>query len=85
MTNKENYVVIRMEVDKEIFPGMFHENLQPILEKGIARGMRVRIEPLGITGINYLEINYVDDPAQYPELPFTGGRLFTTSRPLLAS
>lgn len=70
MSNKENYVIIRMEVDKEIFPGMFQENLEPVLEKGIARGMRVRIEPLGITGLNYLEINYVDDPAQYPLLPF---------------
>jgi paraquat-inducible protein B len=56
-----NYVVILMEIDKEIFPEMFQlENLQPILDQNIKDGLRVQIEPQGITGLNYLEINYVD-------------------------
>ncbi len=56
-----NYVVILMEIDKEIFPDMFQiENLQPILNENIEKGLRVQIEPQGITGLNYLEINYVD-------------------------
>jgi ABC-type transporter Mla subunit MlaD len=60
-----NYVVILMEIDKEIFPGMFKdENLQPILDRNIQKGLRVQIEPQGITGLNYLEINYVD-PSRY--------------------
>jgi ABC-type transporter Mla subunit MlaD len=63
-----NYVRILMEVDREIMPGMFSENLTPIIEKNVAQGMRARIEPQGITGINYIEINYVNDPKQFPPL-----------------
>lgn len=63
-----NYVVILMEIDKEMFPGMFKENLTPLIEKNVAQGMRARIEPLGITGMNYIEINYVKDPSQFPVL-----------------
>lgn len=63
-----NYVVILMEIDKEMFPGMFDEDLTPLIEKNVAQGMRARIEPLGITGMNYIEINYVNNPAQFPTL-----------------
>ena len=66
--DRYNYVCILMEIEKEIFPGMFSENLTPLFQKNIAQGMRVRIEPLGITGSNYMEINYLKDPAQFPPL-----------------
>jgi ABC-type transporter Mla subunit MlaD len=36
----------------------------------IERGLRIRLAPQGITGTNYLEIDYVD-PKQNPELPFS--------------
>ena len=32
------------------------------------QGLRARIEPQGVTGINYIEINYVNDPNQFPPL-----------------
>jgi len=63
-----NYVIILMEIDREMFPGMFSENLTPLIEKNVAQGLRARIEPQGITGINYIEINYVNDPGQFPPL-----------------
>jgi ABC-type transporter Mla subunit MlaD len=63
-----NYVRILMEVDREMFPGMFSENLTSVIEKNVAQGLRARIEPQGITGINYIEINYVNDPKQFPPL-----------------
>ena len=65
-----NYVLIIMEIDREMFPGMFTENLTPIIEKNVAQGLRARIEPQGVTGINYIEINYVDDPSRFPPLDF---------------
>jgi len=68
--NRENFVIIRMKVDREIFPNMFDENLQPILDRGVQNGLRVRIEPQGITGMNYLEINFLKDPNQFPVLAF---------------
>ena len=63
-----NYVFILMEVDRQMFPGMFDENLTPVIEKNVAQGLRARIEPQGVTGINYIEINYVNDPNQFPPL-----------------
>jgi ABC-type transporter Mla subunit MlaD len=63
-----NYVIIIMEVDQEMFPGMFKENLTPVIERNVAQGLRARIEPLGITGMNYIEVNYVKDPGQFPSL-----------------
>jgi ABC-type transporter Mla subunit MlaD len=63
-----NYVIILMEIDREMFPGMFSENLTPLIERNVAQGLRARIEPLGITGMNYIEINYVTDPSQFPPL-----------------
>ena len=57
-----------MEIDREMFPGMFSENLTPMIEKNVEQGLRARIEPQGITGINYIEINYVKDPSQFPPL-----------------
>jgi ABC-type transporter Mla subunit MlaD len=60
-----NYVVILMELDAEIFPDMFKsDNLQPQIDKAVKAGLRVQIEPQGITGLNYLEINYVE-PQRY--------------------
>ncbi len=66
--DRYNYVTILMEIQKEMFPGMFKENLTSLIEKNVKQGMRARIEPLGITGSNYIEINYVTDPAQFPAL-----------------
>ena len=66
--NRFNYVRILMEIDREMFPGMFKENLTSVIETNVAQGLRARIEPQGVTGINYIEINYVNDPSQFPPL-----------------
>ena len=63
-----NYIIILMEIDHEMFPGMFSENLTPLIEKNVQQGLRARIEPQGITGINYIELDYVNDPSQFPSL-----------------
>lgn len=63
-----NYVVILMEIDKEMFPGMFSENLTGLIKQNVDQGMRARIEPMGITGMNFIDINYVKDPAEFPPL-----------------
>jgi len=68
--DRYNYVVILMEIDREMFPDMFKRDLTPILQKNIELGLRARIEPLGITGMNYIEINYLQDPTQFPQLSF---------------
>jgi len=62
-----NYVYIEMEVTQEIFPGMFQADLKELIRSHVNRGLRVRIEPAGITGINFLNMDYLD-PQQYPPL-----------------
>jgi phospholipid/cholesterol/gamma-HCH transport system substrate-binding protein/paraquat-inducible protein B len=62
-----NYVYLLFEVNKPLFPGMFEEDLGPMLREGVAKGLRTRIEPVGITGMNYIEVDYVD-PKLFPPL-----------------
>jgi len=62
-----NYVVLFMEINREVFPNMFTEDLTPLLNRGIEQGLRVRIEPQGITGLNYLEVDYYN-PTRFPAL-----------------
>lgn len=66
-----NYVVIVIEIDQEIFPGMFEQaNLQRVLDRAVERGLRIQIEPQGITGLNYMEINYVE-PSRFTPIKVT--------------
>jgi paraquat-inducible protein B len=62
-----NYVLVLMEVTKPVFPNMFNEDLDKLMRNAIERGLRARIEPVGITGMNYIEIDYLD-PEIYPAL-----------------
>ncbi len=56
-----NYIVILLEIDEEMFPDMFgSKDLQALLDKEIKHGLRAQIEPQGITGVNYMEINYLE-------------------------
>lgn len=69
--DQDNYVVIVMEIDKEVFPGMFDiDDLSEVMARSAEKGLRARIEPQGITGLNYIEINYVD-PERFPALAVT--------------
>ncbi len=63
--NAYNYVRVVMEIDRPVFPRMLHSNMTALLSKTIQRGLRVRIEPLGVTGASYLNFDYVN-PDRYP-------------------
>lgn len=63
----KNYVVLVMEIDREIAPGIFDPTSVEALKQNISEGLRVRIEPQGITGLNYLDFGYVD-PKRFPVL-----------------
>ncbi|GAA5787522.1 MlaD family protein [Chitiniphilus shinanonensis] len=65
------YVLVEMQLK----PHRFGRNggttiTQHELDEQIARGLRVRLAPQGLTGTNYLEIDYVD-PRQNPPLPIS--------------
>lgn len=62
-----NFVRLVMEVTKPVFPDMFTADLRTIVNSAVQRGLRVRIEPQGITGMSYMEIDYTR-PGTFPPL-----------------
>lgn len=62
---RRQYVVVRMNVEK-----LNHDNAQYI-QKMVKDGMRAQIRGQGITGVNYIELDYVKDPEKMRELPFS--------------
>lgn len=66
--DRKDYVYLEMEVDKQVFRGMFTEDIGPLVEQAVQQGLRVKLQPQGVTGLNFAELNYVADPAQFPPL-----------------
>ena len=63
-----DYVYLEMEVDVQVFDGMFTEDITPVVEQAVRQGLRVKLQPQGVTGLNFAELNYVPDPAFFPPL-----------------
>ncbi len=63
-----DYVYLEMEVDVQVFDGMFTEDITPVVEQAVRQGLRVKLQPQGVTGLNFAELNYVSDPALFPPL-----------------
>lgn len=63
-----DYVYLEMEVDVQVFDGMFTEDITPVVEQAVRQGLRVKLQPQGVTGLNFAELNYVSDPMLFPPL-----------------
>jgi len=61
---RKQYVVVRMTVEK-----LNHDNAEYI-GKMVKDGLRAQIRGQGITGVNYIELDFVRDPEKMKELPF---------------
>ena len=75
-------VVVRMEIDSLPFPAPDDEDeVRSIVEREIDAGLRARLASLGITGLSYIEIDYVDDPSGGTPvaLPWTPRSLYIPS------
>ena len=62
---RRQYVVVRMTVEK-----LNHDNAEYI-QKMVKDGLRAQIRGQGITGVNYIELDFVKDPEKLRELPFS--------------
>lgn len=67
-TGRNDYVFLEMEVDRKLFRGMFTGDIEPILNDAVKQGLRVMLQPQGITGLNFAELNYVPQPERAPAL-----------------
>ncbi|HXV27906.1 MAG TPA: MlaD family protein, partial [bacterium] len=75
------YILVRFSVNPKNFPKLGESDGQKLLDKLASEyGLRAKLVPIGISGLNYLEMNFVD-PAQNPplEIDWTPERLYIPS------
>lgn len=67
-TSNSRFVIVRASVEPEVF-GRFEsvESVHRIVDKSVTDGLRVQLASQGLTGLVYLELDYVD-PARNPPM-----------------
>jgi paraquat-inducible protein B len=65
---RRDYVMLVMEVDKQAFGGMLDGNVAEVTARAVDEGLRVMLQPQGITGVNYAELDYVPAANRTPPL-----------------
>ena len=65
--NQHSYVVLELELKTVPFGAMTMESLKENLPSEVRHGLRARLTAQGVTGISYIEIDYLD-PERYPPL-----------------
>src|SRR6266581_5742914 len=64
---KREYVVVRMSISSNMFQFQVNDPKSEQLKEALDRGFRIRIAPQGLTGVAYLEADYLD-PERNPPL-----------------
>jgi len=60
---RKQYVVVRMKIFGE-------ELTEEQLTYFVKENLRARVRSMGITGVNYVELDFVSNAAEYPPLPY---------------
>ena len=64
LIDRQEYVVVRMKI--------FGDNVDEAdINDFINAGLRARVKSMGITGVNYVEFDFISKADLYPKLPFT--------------
>lgn len=82
---RRQYVLVRIQISSNMFQFPINDPNAPALKSELARGFRIRLAPQGLTGVAYLEADYLDpernpplaidwQPA-YPYIPSTTSRI----------
>jgi len=66
--SRKDFVFLEMEIDMKLFQGMFTGDVDTIIDQAVQQGLRVMLQPQGITGLNFAELNYVEQPERTPAL-----------------
>ena len=82
---RRQYVLVRMSVSPNVFHFPVNDPASPALKAELERGFRVRLAPQGLTGVAYLETDYLDPKLNppleidwqphYPYIPSTRSRI----------
>lgn len=69
VSGRQDYVMLLMEVDRQAFRGMFDDpELKSEADQAVQEGLRVMLQPQGITGLNYAEFDYLPPSRRTPPL-----------------
>jgi len=63
---RKQYVVVRMEITRTTSM----DTADDFINNLVADGLRAQIRGQGITGVNYIELDFVKDPAKLATLPY---------------
>ena len=84
MTQRARYVMVEAQLQPRLVGGRaaagdLTSPVNAALE--VERGLRVRLAPQGITGTNYLEVDYVDPPPPVLPIQWTPENIYIPSAP----
>lgn len=66
---RRDYVLMILEVEGNAFRGLTsNTDLSHYVERAVSQGLRVMIQPQGITGLNYAEMDYLPEGRRPPPL-----------------
>ncbi len=83
--SRNNYVVVIMEVQTEIFGELSEARMREVLPKLVPEGWRVRMNKSGLTGSAYLEIDRIDDAPDPLPVPWEPKLPYIPSAPAVLS
>lgn len=79
------YVLVRISISSNMFQFPINDRSSPVLKKELDRGFRIRMAAQGLTGVAYLEADYLDPERNppleidwipdYPYIPSTRSRI----------
>jgi phospholipid/cholesterol/gamma-HCH transport system substrate-binding protein/paraquat-inducible protein B len=83
LDERENYILVEMGFSREHFPRQKPEGFSRLLRSWIDEGLRVRLTAQGVTGLSYLELDYLASPELYPvvDVPWEPAMAYIPSAP----
>ncbi len=67
---EQRYVMLEISLSLKTFGDMTPDQLTLFLQQEVDKGLRIRMQPMGITGSAYMEMDYTD-PLRNPPLPIS--------------
>ena len=75
-------IYVKIAITSKLFTHLNKDELERLLTDEVASGLRVKLEAQGLTGITYLEFNYVDPKNNpLPEISWKPENFFVPSAP----
>lgn len=83
MSERLRYVLVEAQLQPKLLGGRVAAEITGAesMPAEVERGLRVRSAPQGITGTNYLEIDYVEPPPALPAIDWTPDNAYIPSTP----